>query len=77
MSTRRKKKHPTLVEILRSIPKIETMSLPEAIGMVKAGLETLEDFAKAFHGGVRPETRHAFKMVIRAARKSCTRKRSK
>lgn len=46
------------------------MTLHQAMKVVRTSLEVLDDMAKMVRGGVLPETRLAFKMVLRAARES-------
>lgn len=44
------------------------MLIPEAIKYVEASLEQLERFARGMRGHVLPETKEAFRVVIKAAR---------
>ena len=48
----------------------EPMPLPEAIKYVEASLEQLERFAHGIRGAVLPETKEAFQIVIKAAKRA-------
>lgn len=44
------------------------MSLPEAKRIVRASLRVLEDLARGFRGKVKPQTKEAFRIVLKAVR---------
>ena len=45
----------------------EPMTVREAKAIVRASLKVLDDLAKGWRGGVRPETKEAFRVVLKAA----------